>query len=75
MIQVPKSNQFMDNGETYIRDLYFPNVGTFIRLNRDLTKNNIKTLRKLAKGLGIPRFSSFNKSDLILEIQNRIDFL
>jgi hypothetical protein len=75
MLYVTKDKQFVEDGNIYVKDLYFPDVGTFIRLNTDLAKNDIRTLRKLAKGLKIHRYSVFNKKLLIHEINNNIVFL
>lgn len=75
MIYVTKDKQFIEDGDVYVKDLYFPNVGTFIRLNTNLSKNNLKTLRRLAKGLNIYRYSVLSKNALINEIIKYITFL
>ena len=67
MIFVPKSKQFEYDGETYAKDLYFPKVGTFIKLNTVLAK-------KLAKGFDVPRYSMLKKGQLIDEIKIRLVF-
>ena len=74
MIFVPKSKQFEYDGETYAKDLYFPKVGTFIKLNTVLAKNTVVTLKKLAKGLEVPRYSMLRKGELIGEIKIRLIF-
>lgn len=71
---IPKSKQFIEDGEIYVKDLYFPGVGTFIRLNINLTKNTLRTLRKLAKGLKIHNYSLYNKGSLLTELNKHITF-
>ena len=74
MLDIPTSMIFYEDGEQYVKNLYFPAVGTFIRLNTNLAKNNVRTLTKLAKGLGISRYTYLRKSQLIEEIHKHIQF-
>jgi len=73
-MRVPKNKQFSEDGEIYVKDLYFPDVGTFIRLNTNLAKNTLRTLRKLAKGLKIHNYSLYNKGPLLTELHKHITF-
>ena len=74
MLHIPTSMIFYEDGEKYVQNLYFPAVGTFIRLNTILAKNNMQTLTRLAKGLGISRYRDLRKSQLIEEIYKHIQF-
>jgi len=74
MMDIPKSMIFYEDGEQYVKNLHFSEVGTFIRLNTNLAKNNMRTLMKLAKGLGISRYTYLRKSQLIDEIYKHIQF-
>lgn len=79
MLVIPKSKQFQKDGETYSKNISvsFPDgTGcTFIKLNTVLERNTKRELNKLAKGLSVPRFSTYTKKDLVTELQKHIKFL
>jgi hypothetical protein len=69
---IPKSNIYQYEGDTFVKDLYFLGVATFLRINLDMSKNNMKILRKLAKAIKLPRYSLLLKRDLARQLQKRI---
>lgn len=75
MLYVTQDNQFRYRNVTYAKDLYFPNVGTFIWLNTNLAKNNLRLLKQLAKALQVPRFSTYTKAALLTELNKHIQFM
>jgi hypothetical protein len=75
MLYITQDDQIRIGNVTYAKDLYFPNVGTFIWLNTNLAQNNLRTLKGLAKGLGVPRFSTFAKAALLAELKKYIQFM